>query len=80
MAVCAVTQQVVPLLTITKELGDPALGPIQVLCDNTGAVALSRDPVHPKRTKHIDVKFHYIREKVADGTRPSRWPISQRRR
>ncbi|MEE4247441.1 MAG: reverse transcriptase domain-containing protein [Kangiellaceae bacterium] len=35
--------------------------------DNQGALALSKNPVHHKRSKHIDVKFHFIRENVKSG-------------
>ena len=30
--------------------------------DNTGAIALSGDPSHHARTKHIDVKYHILRD------------------
>ena len=33
--------------------------------DNQGALALARNPVHHKLTKHIDVKYHFIREQLA---------------
>ena len=61
------TQQVLPLMRLLGELGAPVKGPTTILCDNTGAVALSKDPVHPKRTKHIDVRYHFIREQVEGG-------------
>lgn len=35
------------------------------LCiDNQSAIKLINNPVYHKKTKHIDVKFHFIREKV----------------
>jgi len=36
--------------------------------DNKGAVDLAGNPVYHKRVKHIDIRYHSIREKVADGT------------
>jgi hypothetical protein len=30
--------------------------------DNKSAIALMKNPVHHDRSKHIDVKFHFIRE------------------
>jgi hypothetical protein len=30
--------------------------------DNKSAIALMNNPVHHDRSKHIDVKFHFIRE------------------
>ncbi|KAI4365989.1 hypothetical protein MLD38_021920 [Melastoma candidum] len=43
--------------------------PIQVklLVDNKSAIALSKNPVHHDRSKHIDTKFHFIRECIEDG-------------
>lgn len=35
--------------------------------DNQGALALAKNPVHPTRSKHIDIKHHYIRETIALG-------------
>lgn len=35
--------------------------------DNMSAIRLSKNPEFHKRTKHIDVKYHFIREKVSDG-------------
>ena len=32
--------------------------------DNQGAIALAKNPVHHNRTKHIDIRYHFIREKV----------------
>jgi hypothetical protein len=35
--------------------------------DNQGALALAKNPVHHTRSKHIDIKHHYIRETIAQG-------------
>ena len=32
--------------------------------DNQGAIAIARNPVSHSRTKHIDIKYHYIREAI----------------
>ena len=39
-----------------------------VNCDNVGAIFLSYNPKTSPRTKHIDVKYHHVREYVVDGT------------
>lgn len=36
-------------------------------CDSQSAIALAKNPVHHERTKHIDNKFHFIRDLIADG-------------
>ncbi|RVW41864.1 Retrovirus-related Pol polyprotein from transposon RE1 [Vitis vinifera] len=37
-----------------------------IWCDNNGTLALASNPVFHARTKHIEVDFHFIREKVAN--------------
>uniref|UniRef100_A0A2N9EIU9 Reverse transcriptase Ty1/copia-type domain-containing protein n=1 Tax=Fagus sylvatica TaxID=28930 RepID=A0A2N9EIU9_FAGSY len=36
-------------------------------CDNTSAIALASNPVFHSRTKHIEVDYHFIRERVVHG-------------
>ena len=38
-----------------------------IYCDNSLAIALSKNSVFHKRTKNIDAKYHYIRELVNNG-------------
>ena len=38
-----------------------------IFCDNNSAISLSKNSVFHKRMKHIDTKFHYIRELVNNG-------------
>ena len=38
-----------------------------VFCDNTSAISISKNPVQHSRTKHIDIRHHFIRELVEDG-------------
>ena len=41
--------------------------PITLFCDNSGAVAQSKDPRNHKKGKHIERKYHIIRDIVARG-------------
>src|ERR1044071_1945217 len=41
--------------------------PIEILCDNTGAIALAKEPRSHQTTRHILKKFHYIREIIGRG-------------
>jgi len=38
--------------------------PIIIYCDNINSIVLANNPVHHARTKHIEVHYHFIREKV----------------
>ena len=42
----------------------PFQGIIVIWCDNVSSIALSTNPMFHSRTKHIEVDFHYVREKV----------------
>nr|GEU85805.1 hypothetical protein [Tanacetum cinerariifolium] len=40
---------------------------IPIYCDSKAAIAISCNPVQHSRTKHIDVRYHFIKEKVKKG-------------
>ena len=42
-------------------------GPIKVYVDNKSAIILANNPVFHKRSNHIDIKYQWLREKVAEG-------------
>ena len=44
----------------------PAKAPVKLLTDNQEAITLIKNPKHHRRTKHIDVKYHWIKEAVED--------------
>jgi hypothetical protein len=39
----------------------------QIYCDNTSAINLSKNPVLHSRTKHIDIRHHFLRDHVLKG-------------
>ena len=41
---------------------------ILIFFDNTSAIAITENPVQHSRTKHIDIRYHFIREHVMNGT------------
>jgi hypothetical protein len=38
--------------------------PIVIYCDNISSILLANNPIYHARTKHIEVHYHFIREKV----------------
>lgn len=40
---------------------------IPILCDKISAMNIAKNPVHHKRTKHIDVRHHFFRDSVEKG-------------
>lgn len=60
------TQEVVWLRQLLDDFGYQQGGPTTLRCDNQGALALSKNPLYQSRSKHFDIIFHWIREKVDD--------------
>lgn len=48
---------------LIKELGMKMI-PMKLLCDSMSAIYLAKNLIYHKRTKHIDVQYHYIREVI----------------
>jgi len=67
MASTLATREAVFLRQFLAELGFCPAGPIPIFVDNQSAIALARNPEFHARTKHIEVRHHYIREKLEDG-------------
>lgn len=53
---------------ILKEPGHSDEGCIIVMCDNSSAIKLSKNPVMHGRSKHIDVRFHFLRNLTKEGS------------
>ena len=41
--------------------------PIVISCDNTSAINISRNPVMHSKTKHIPIKYHFLRDQVSEN-------------
>jgi hypothetical protein len=67
MAASAASYQAVWLSRLLGEVIGEEPKKIKLLVDNQSAIALCKNPVHHERTKHIDIRFHFIREYIEDG-------------
>ena len=65
-AASAATQGVWLSRLLAEMLGTEA-EKFKLLVDNKSAIALSHNPVHHDRSKHIDTRYHFIRECIEDG-------------
>ena len=69
VAACEAIKEAVWLKKFLSDLGVVRIkqGPITLFCDNSGAVAQSKDPRNQKKGKHIERKYHIIRDIIARG-------------
>jgi hypothetical protein len=73
MAAGAATQEIIWLRGLLSELGWPQQSPTILQCDNQAAIAIAAEDIHHARTKHIDIRLHFIRSHVAAGTLRLQW-------
>ncbi|CAM8971492.1 unnamed protein product [Rhodiola kirilowii] len=59
--------QAVWLRRILGELKFPQVEATAIYCDNNSAIKLSKNPVLHGRSKHIDVRYHFLRDLTKDG-------------
>ena len=68
MSLGLATQEAIWLRYLLKDLCISTEVPTLIHEDNQGAIAMTKDPVGHKCTKHIDIKHHFIREAVKNKT------------
>jgi hypothetical protein len=56
------------LRQLLTELGQDMSFPTTLHVDNQSAIAIARNPEFHKRTKHIDVRYHYLRQVIDNGS------------
>ena len=61
------TAEVAWLENLLFELGVPCSKPPVLLCDNQSALNMCANPVFHNRSKHIEINYHFVREKVEQG-------------
>ncbi|KAG8463413.1 hypothetical protein KFE25_004924 [Diacronema lutheri] len=55
------------LRSIIDFLHQPSESPTEIFEDNQGTIDLVNNPVHHRRTKHVEVKYHYVRDAQEKG-------------
>jgi hypothetical protein len=55
------------LKRLLKDLHEEVSDPMMIYWDNLSSIQLAKNPVFHARTKHIEVHYHFIRERVLSG-------------
>ncbi|CAH9106734.1 unnamed protein product [Cuscuta europaea] len=66
-AIAYTVQDTLHIRSILFELGFPIFRHVRLLCDNVSASYLSVNPIQHARSKHIDIDYHFVRERVGHG-------------
>jgi hypothetical protein len=64
IALSVAIHEAVWLHKLLNDLFDHEMDPTTIHCDNQSYVKLSENPVFHERSKHIKIKYHYIRDMV----------------
>lgn len=64
MAMSLCVQEVLWMRSMLKDLCCDQAGPTIILEDNQGAIGLAKNIGYQGRTKHVDIRYHFVREKV----------------
>jgi len=67
MAACAPAQETIWLSRLLKEFCSHFINPIILLEDNQACIHLSKNPGDHSKPKHIDTRYHFVREQVEKG-------------
>ncbi|SPC65513.1 uncharacterized protein UHOD_11083 [Ustilago sp. UG-2017b] len=66
IAATEATREVLFLKQLLRSIGI-ATGTLTVYSDNTGCIQVSKDPAQHWKLKHIDTKYHFVRNNVQEG-------------
>ena len=66
-------QVVAWLRTVLKEMGYPQIEATLMLCDNKCAVGIANDTIKAKRSKAMDMRYHWIRDRVKQNELTVEW-------
>ena len=67
VALSTATQEAVWLRKLLKDFGEAQDQATMVMEDNQGAICIAKNPAEHLRTKHIDIRYHYIREALSEN-------------
>ena len=68
VALSTAVQECIWMQRLLSDLGNPPDGPTTILEDNQSSIAMARNPQFHGRAKHIDIKHHFVREQVTNGS------------
>ena len=73
MAMAHAMKEVLWLRLFLSDVRLPMPRPFPILCDNVGAMDIANSDATSSRSKHIDIRYHFIRKHLASGSFSTSW-------
>jgi hypothetical protein len=67
MALSMASCQAIWLRRLLKDVLVDQSDATTIWCDNLGAISMGKNPTHHNRTKHIAIRYHFVRSLVGEG-------------
>ena len=67
MAISEVSTKILFIAGVMKFLGMNIIYPIEINVDNIGAIYLLKNATTGNHTKHVDTRYHFVREYIEKG-------------
>jgi hypothetical protein len=80
IAINTAVKEAIYIKQLLSELGHYNQNKFPIYTDNNGALLLAQNPIFHERTKHIAVKYHYIRHQIDNGIIDIIWVPSEKQK
>ncbi len=67
VAACEAAKEAVWIQRLLSEIKNCEVKTVQIRCDNQSSISLIRNPEHHQKTKHIEVKYFFVRDQQKAG-------------
>lgn len=68
IAASTATREIVWMRRLLSDIAHPCVRATRLFIDNQSTIRLIKNPEFHKRTKHVEVQYHYVREQLKNGT------------
>ena len=68
VALSSITQEAVWVRRLLSDIEAMLTGPTVIMEDNQGTLVIANNPIAHSRTKHTDIRYHFVREAVLNKT------------
>lgn len=79
IALSTTTREILWISQFIKEISGIDMWPVKIYCDNTSSIKLATTDAYRERTKHIDVRYHHLRENIEEKKNKYRICVNKRK-